>query len=237
MNLIHHQANIFAHGSNEQKLKFILSLTCLSSLNAHIQSFVCDHSSCISTIFPLSSHRFVIHNSFKAKIPTGCLHIHPIPLFNSFPPIRLWITSYSYTSLLIDKTYIWYLGVYACADFEALETCQAVFFPQAGLPFETFCSVFPMTEQKKGLSSSAPTTPPYLPYLTSSLLFVNGDNQYICDHTVWQIIVLKDSFLSTLSWYQLLPIFTYIFKMREIVQYHFIRRKYTIINHHQLYQW
>lgn len=66
------------------------------------------------------------------KFPTGCPHIHPIPLFNYFLPISVWISSYSCTFLpthwenlnMIPRS----LGIIACTDFEAVQMCQAVFW-------------------------------------------------------------------------------------------------------------
>lgn len=96
----------------------------------------------------------------KPRLPTGCLHITPTLLLQfSFTP-SLWISSFSCTSLLIDKKHIWYLEV---CDFEAAQMCilkkmgTFFFLPQAGLPFETLSSLFPMTGQRKGPNSSAPT--------------------------------------------------------------------------------
>lgn len=116
---------------------------------------------------PKSSHRIPSHPS------------NPPLQSPSSPPLSEFLP-YSRTSPLIDKTHIWYLEVCASSDFEAVQMCQTLFWwkwdsflffffsSRAGLPFETFCSVFPMTEQRRGLSASASATGlSQLPDLTS----------------------------------------------------------------------
>lgn len=179
LNLILHLTHLFAHGSNKQRLKVIHSLTCLSSLNAQTPSFlsVIMHPAPWPFFLFVKSYLLLSTILSRPTISTGSLLI---PLFNFFSALSLQIPSYSCTSLLIDKTYIWYLEVCACSGFEAVQMCQdcilmkiGFFFPQAGLPFETFSSVFPMTVQRRGPSSSAPIS-----RLDSVWLFTNEYNQY-----------------------------------------------------------